>query len=226
MGGVTLCPRFVYVMMEKTGSSSFREILRNVFGEEVRNDKGLGHCYDNLAARFPDQPVIATVRNPLTWMVSLWLYFKPEGDPFVVLGVRTNFAKYDDFQTWAESNFDFCQKYYDTVIKDPDNTHFVRVEHLAEDAISACSVIKPLTDEEVLNIYNHQRRRVNVARTKPYEDYYTPGLKQKVLDACEDIFARHYPYRDFPEEPIFSKGTQFYTPEKPERETNETTYSG
>ena len=60
--------RFVYVHMQKTGGTRIREILA-----ELTDGRAVGRQHGFLDAK-PNKLVFGSIRNPLSWYVSLWAF--------------------------------------------------------------------------------------------------------------------------------------------------------
>ena len=110
----------IYLHIPKTGGTFCREFLREHYPTIA-----IGKKHESLA-RLPEMyshlPVIASIRNPLTWYVSLYQYF------------TTKYTNYPVVQ--AASNFGMMGM-YDTIynLLEPDNGTVERYNVLMRDSV-------------------------------------------------------------------------------------------
>lgn len=183
--------QFVFLHNLRTGGTFFRYVLRDNGVKFRRFEKKHMEWKDLTEPRDKRKPVIIFVRNPWDWYVSLYSF-----EQQVIPGQNA----------WAQGTFEEVvrgsrmpegrglatpQSYFETFIAGipEDQLHVGRYENLREDS-------HRILDEVGCDNLDRVKRRiltsppVNAAIHAPYQNYYTPELRDYVAERNSRLIDR------------------------------------
>jgi hypothetical protein len=195
---------FVFVHVPKTGGVWVKSVIPEEWWVEALNAHEL---YENLPIKYANLPVLAFVRNPWDWYVSLYEYGRErEVEEDEDTTVHDLFFKDGTFDSLLRTAL-FSQEipyyvgrlmrecgldYYSALFKamtDPRQGLWVgRFENLREDFLSFADAhdvyVSPELRRKVL-----ESPRVNTSERKEYRHYYDDELRRLVETRAEGLIA-------------------------------------
>ncbi len=170
---------YVFIGMDKTGSTSLRRLIRRIEDAWTRFPQ---EQTDQLPLEAQGLPVIGSIRNPFTWYPSYWAWYKEARFQDGWRGISL------EWPDWVRTHKDWMEIEFNRLYF-PD-THIVRMEYQSEDLIRILTEIKgPLSDEVVSTIRNAEIGNINPNPKPPVTD----ELKPLILEGAFSIFEKYYP---------------------------------
>lgn len=177
---------YVFIGMDKTGSSSLRKLITELEGEEGAwfSEET---SYD-LPPKAQDLPIIGSTRNPFTWYPSYWTWYREGRFQDGWRGIDPSLS----FLDWVRGHKGQMVVEFNRLYR--SNVNIVRMEYQSEDLIRILTEIRgPLSDETIKKICSAEI----INRNPNPKPNYTEELKELVLEGAFPIFENYYPEREF-----------------------------
>jgi len=173
---------YVFIGMDKTGSSSLRRLVRRIQGDDwVRFPE---EQTDQLPGHGRNLPVIGSTRNPFTWYPSYWTWYREERFQDAWRGINPSISFPDWVRNYKDRMVVEFNRLYEPGVK------IVRMEHQAEDLIRILEEIRGPLPKQTLDIIH----TAEVANRNPnVKPECIDELRELILEGAFPIFENYYP---------------------------------